>query len=162
MKNELPFGGKTILLGGDFRQVLPVLPKQGRSEVVNAMLPCSPLWSLVRVFRLIINERVRRCRDSPDFKDFADFVKIGDGSLNDGEDFVEVPAQFIHNGSVEELLEFTQPRLREGDFDAESAVLTPTNASAEKFNSLALDMLGGNSITLYSTDYLHDDLDGSR
>jgi ATP-dependent DNA helicase PIF1 len=82
--------------------------------------------------------------------------------INDGEDFVEVPAQFIHNGSVEELLEFTQPRLREGDFDAESAVLTPTNASAEKVNYLALDMLGGNSITLYSTDYLHDDLDGSR
>jgi hypothetical protein len=46
------------------------------------------------------------------------------GSLNDGEDFVEVPTSSFHNRSVENLLEYTQPRLREGNFDAESAVLT--------------------------------------
>ena len=29
-----PFGGKTILLGGDFRQILPVVPKEKRQDIV--------------------------------------------------------------------------------------------------------------------------------
>ncbi|VDP02555.1 unnamed protein product [Heligmosomoides polygyrus] len=32
---QLPFGGKTIILGGDFRQIPPVVPKAGRSEILN-------------------------------------------------------------------------------------------------------------------------------
>jgi hypothetical protein len=35
---HVPFGGKCILLGGDFRQVLPVVPKGGRAAIVNASL----------------------------------------------------------------------------------------------------------------------------
>jgi hypothetical protein len=31
---NLPFGGKTIVFGGDFRQILPVVPKGGRADVV--------------------------------------------------------------------------------------------------------------------------------
>ena len=34
MKNALPFGGKVVVLGGDFRQVLPVMPHCSRDEVV--------------------------------------------------------------------------------------------------------------------------------
>ncbi|XP_074346723.1 uncharacterized protein LOC141685528 [Apium graveolens] len=33
---SLPFGGMTMLLGGDFRQTLPVVPKMGREATVNA------------------------------------------------------------------------------------------------------------------------------
>ena len=31
---EVPFGGKLIVLGSDFRQVLPVIPRAGPAEVV--------------------------------------------------------------------------------------------------------------------------------
>ena len=34
MANALPFGGKVVVLGGDFRQVLPVMPHCSRDEVV--------------------------------------------------------------------------------------------------------------------------------
>ena len=27
---EQPFGGKVVVLGGDFRQIFPVIPKAGR------------------------------------------------------------------------------------------------------------------------------------
>ncbi len=33
------FGGKTVVLGGDFRQILPVVPKGGQEDIVSASLP---------------------------------------------------------------------------------------------------------------------------
>jgi ATP-dependent DNA helicase PIF1 len=40
----LPFGGKTIVFGGDFRQVLPVVRKGSRAQIVAASLRSSYLW----------------------------------------------------------------------------------------------------------------------
>jgi hypothetical protein len=40
---EKIFGGKTVVLGGDFRQILPVIPKGGREDIVSASLPRSHL-----------------------------------------------------------------------------------------------------------------------
>ena len=38
LRNNQPFGGKKLVLSGDFRQVLPVIPKAARPEVVSACL----------------------------------------------------------------------------------------------------------------------------
>jgi len=37
-QSNLPFGGKTVVLGGDFRQVLPVVRKGSRAQIVGASL----------------------------------------------------------------------------------------------------------------------------
>ena len=39
-----PFGGKTVVLSGDFRQCLPVIPNSNRAQVVDAALNRSSLW----------------------------------------------------------------------------------------------------------------------
>ncbi|XP_022003565.1 uncharacterized protein LOC110901018 [Helianthus annuus] len=39
-----PFGGKIVLFGGDFRQILPVIPKGSRSMIVNSSLNSSYIW----------------------------------------------------------------------------------------------------------------------
>ena len=44
-----PFGGKVFVFGGDFRQVLPVIPRASRAEVVSASLSRSSLWSHMKV-----------------------------------------------------------------------------------------------------------------
>ncbi|XP_062075970.1 ATP-dependent DNA helicase pfh1-like [Humulus lupulus] len=36
---DLPFGGKVIVLGGDFCQVLPVIPQGKKEEIFNASSP---------------------------------------------------------------------------------------------------------------------------
>jgi ATP-dependent DNA helicase PIF1 len=40
---RLPFGGKTIVFGGDFRQVLHVVRKGSRAQIVAASLRSSYL-----------------------------------------------------------------------------------------------------------------------
>jgi hypothetical protein len=51
----LPFGGKPIVLGGDFRQILPVVRKGSRSSIVSASITNSRLWHHVVVLKLHTN-----------------------------------------------------------------------------------------------------------
>ena len=44
MSNKEPFGGKEVVFGGDFRQVLPVIPLATRQQTVNQSLVKSSLW----------------------------------------------------------------------------------------------------------------------
>jgi hypothetical protein len=41
--HSLPFKGKTILFGGDFSQILPVIPGGPQNEIVHASLINSSL-----------------------------------------------------------------------------------------------------------------------
>jgi hypothetical protein len=59
-KPGVPFGGKLMVFGGDFRQVLPVLPKASRGTIVSMILKNSHLWNHMTVMHLTINERVNR------------------------------------------------------------------------------------------------------
>ena len=36
MEVNLPFGGNVLILGGDFHQVLPVVPKGTKAEMIDA------------------------------------------------------------------------------------------------------------------------------
>jgi hypothetical protein len=45
---ELPFGEKVMMLGGDFRQVLPVVPQGTRAQIMDATLLRSYIWKDVR------------------------------------------------------------------------------------------------------------------
>jgi hypothetical protein len=44
MSNEKPFGGKAMLLGGDFRQCLPVVKHDNSVKVIQTSIKYSPSW----------------------------------------------------------------------------------------------------------------------
>ena len=46
------FGGKTVALKGDFWQVLAVILKGGREDIVDASLPRSRIWQHVTILTL--------------------------------------------------------------------------------------------------------------
>jgi ATP-dependent DNA helicase PIF1 len=56
----LPFGGLVVVFGDNFRQILPVVPRGTRGDVVAAALNRSSIWQHVRVFKLHTNMRVQR------------------------------------------------------------------------------------------------------
>ena len=55
--NNEPCGGKLIILGGDFRQVLPVVKHGFRNTIVEETIKYSYLWPLFNIFNLKINIR---------------------------------------------------------------------------------------------------------
>ena len=57
---DVPFGGKAFVLGGDFRQVLPVVRRGDKAAILAAALKNSLLWRHVTPLRLHINMRVQQ------------------------------------------------------------------------------------------------------
>ena len=57
--NENAFGGKLVVLGGDFRQILPVVAHGSRESIVAATVRRASFWNDCRVMHLRINMRLR-------------------------------------------------------------------------------------------------------
>jgi hypothetical protein len=70
-----------VVFGGDFRQILLVVPKGGREDIVSALLPQLHLWQHVTILRLHINMQVMAV-NSEEQQKFAKWVlNVGDDSL---------------------------------------------------------------------------------
>ena len=61
---NVPFGGKTIVLGGDFRQTLPIVRFSSRAQTVEVALTRSHLWSRFESFALVENMRIEKARET--------------------------------------------------------------------------------------------------
>ncbi|CAN1750789.1 ATP-dependent DNA helicase PIF1 [Linum perenne] len=66
-----PFGGKTVILGGDFRQTLPIVPNGGREDNLNASLTRSYLWNHCTLLELRTNMRVNSSSISLNFPEWV-------------------------------------------------------------------------------------------
>ena len=62
-------GGKVIVLGGDFRQILPVIPRGSRSDIVHATINSSYLWDncqvlilskTICIYKATCNQQIRK------------------------------------------------------------------------------------------------------
>ncbi|XP_042067055.1 uncharacterized protein LOC121810326 [Salvia splendens] len=107
---DKPFGGKTVVFGGDFRQILPVVPKGSRQDVVNAALNSSYLWRNCTVLRLTKNMRLLSAASSVEvsqLKEFSSWVaSIGDGVVggpNDGDVTIDLPSDIVLSNSGDPL-----------------------------------------------------------
>ena len=54
-RSDKPFGGLTIVFGGDFKQILPVIVKGSCPQIVGACIQKSQLWHSVKVLKLTEN-----------------------------------------------------------------------------------------------------------
>ena len=74
--SNVPFAGKCVLLGGDFRQTLPVVRRGGAAHIIEVCLKSSRLWQFVQVFHLHINMRANE--DQQRFSDYL--LQLGNGT----------------------------------------------------------------------------------
>jgi hypothetical protein len=112
----LPFGGKPVVLGGDFRQILPVVQKGSRTSVVNASITNSRLWQHVAVLKLRTNMQLLnpslQGNEHAELEQFSEWVlAIGDGTVpatKKGEEreasWVTIPDDFLFVPMVIKLL----------------------------------------------------------
>ncbi|GJZ69659.1 ATP-dependent DNA helicase PIF1 [Tanacetum coccineum] len=94
-KRRQIFGGMTVLLGGDFRQIIPVIPQAKKPKVVQACINRSELWRYCKVFTLTRSMRVNEYSadegiDTSKQKFNQWVLAVGDGTLpakmKEGED----------------------------------------------------------------------------
>ena len=62
--NKHPFGGVTVVFGGDFQQILPVIPGGGREQIVSTSLCHSHLWKHITPLVLKTNMRLEESQES--------------------------------------------------------------------------------------------------
>ncbi|XP_035539697.1 uncharacterized protein LOC118344048 [Juglans regia] len=155
--SELTFGGKVIVFGGDFRQVLPVVRKGTRQEHVDASLVSSYLWPTLIKLRLTENMRARL---DPVFSEYVlelgngmppitidETVKIPNGMLVPYEDdctsldhLIDVVFQDIHEYSIN-ISAMMNP-----------AILTPKNSYVDEINTLLIHRFPSELRRYYSFD----------
>jgi hypothetical protein len=165
---EQIFGGKTMVLGGDFQQILPVVPKGGREDIVSASLPRSHLWQHVIILRLHINMRVM-ASNSEEQREFAKWVlNVGDGSLpaiagREGVDpnWIEIPSHMrlpIEDCSLRGLIRTVYPdhQCHSGDamYLMQRNILAPKNTDVDEVNNAILESLSEESHTYLSANSL--------
>lgn len=111
-KTDELFGGKIVVFGGDFRQVLPVLPKASRTEIVSKLIKRSEQWNHMEKLRLTINERVARGGNA-DSSAFASLtLAIGENRVpiqnQVNESSIEIPEEYLfHSDNIEHFIEWT-------------------------------------------------------
>jgi len=57
-KTNSIFGGKVVVFGGDFRQILSVIPRGSMSNIVHATINSSYLWDHCQIMNLTKNMRL--------------------------------------------------------------------------------------------------------
>ncbi|KAL0381194.1 UNVERIFIED_CONTAM: hypothetical protein Sangu_0183700 [Sesamum angustifolium] len=158
---DLPFGGKVMILGGDFRQVLPVVINGTKSQIIKASIVESSLWSSVKVLNLSENMRAQH---DPHFSDFL--LRVGNGDEPTIEnDMIRIPdSMAMHwegENSIDELINAIFPDLSSHMYDTDymenRAIITPLNDDVNKLNEKAINAFPGEEVTYYSFDSVPDD-----
>ncbi|ONM06552.1 hypothetical protein ZEAMMB73_Zm00001d032987 [Zea mays] len=141
---DLPFGGKTIVFGGDFRQVLPVVRKGSRAQIVVASLRSSYLWESMCHLKLVRN---MRAKSDPWFAEYL--LRVGGGTEevnNDGD--VRLPDEVCvpytgDDRDLDRLIDDIYPSLNENmsntSYITSRAILTTWNDWVDMINMRMID-----------------------
>jgi hypothetical protein len=150
---SIPFGGKVVVLGGDVRQILPVIEGGNRPQIVSSAIFNSHLWSDVKVLHLTQNMRLKTCtNNSTESRCLADFSKwildIGEGKIpcvaRDGEteaSWIKIAEDLLIPSSDDTMasivgatyLDFPN-NYRNETYLKDRAILTPTNELSDMIN----------------------------
>lgn len=114
-----PFGGISVVLGGDFRHILLVIRKGCRQDIVAATINSSKLWDHCKVLELTTNMRLTASTaptEQLEIKTFAEWILSignGNGSANEsGEIILNIPDDLLIKDSTDplrSLIDFVYP-----------------------------------------------------
>ncbi|XP_058758388.1 uncharacterized protein LOC131631622 [Vicia villosa] len=160
------FGGKVVVFGGDFRQILPVVPRGSRSDIVHSTINASYIWRNVEVLTLTHNMRLQSGPDEAGKKEIADFSKwllqIGEGKLsepNDGFADIQLPQELLitdYTDPIVAIVNCTYPDFIENyqsnDYLKSKAILASTLEVVDQINNHVLDLMPGETKDYYSSN----------
>ena len=152
MDSTKNFGGKVIVFGGDFRQVLPIVPHETRAETVNASFAKSYLWNKMEILKLTRNMRAKldNC--------FSEFLlRVGNGvEPTISDDLIFLPQKMViqyenDEISYRKLIDIIFPFLTENakskQYMMECAIFTTKNEHVDELNAKMIKIFS--SINIY-------------
>ena len=148
------FGGIPTLFGGDFAQILPVVPRGNRANIVNACLQKSFLWPSLRILSLRINMRVRNGDRNYRFVDWISGLANDPsqaGSITIPTDINQHRALEPFYGHIYPPALLTRAYIDQNTF-RDRAILTVRNDTVAEINDNILNRLTGPATEFYSTD----------
>ena len=162
---DLPFGGKVMVFGGDFRQILPVIRRGTRGDVVSACLNRSSLWRYVKVLNLTINMRLRiiSSQDSLEVSEFSNFLlRVGEGTeLEDEDHMIHIDDKFIVPGNdISDLVSSVYGDIvnnyLDQDFMSRRILMSPKNETVDAINDYVMRQIPGDDQIFLSADSVDD------
>ncbi|XP_044980863.1 uncharacterized protein LOC123448144 [Hordeum vulgare subsp. vulgare] len=161
-RHDMPFGGKTVVFGGDFRQVLPIVRKGTRPQITDATLRRSYLWESMRQLRLVHNMRAQSDQW------FADFLlRVGNGIEEvDENGNIHLPDEICvpstgNDTDLDRLTEHVFPGLGENltdpNYITSRAILSTKNDNVDMINMRMIERFRGQEMIYYSFDRAEDD-----
>ncbi|GJY88374.1 DNA helicase [Tanacetum coccineum] len=168
---NIVFGGKTVVLGGDFRQTLPVKKGASKEELIAASIAESHLWPHFKVCTLKENMRLLRSGLTAEQKrrseQFAKWLlDVGNGEIGEPDAGNEQDSSWVtispeytvtaDEAGMSELIDFIYDHTTLKAPTAESlqnkAIVCPKNATADVVNAKILSNIEGQSRTYLSND----------
>jgi hypothetical protein len=149
---NVPFGGKTIVLAGDWRQMLPVVPRGSRGAIVGSTVKRSKLWHLFRTLEMTTNMRVVLQRAKGQNADELDayakwLLEVGDGRAGE---HVAIPHAM--QAPMDDL-DYAINWLFGNTNAQQNCILSSLNCDVDRINDGILDKMNGESMDYYSADY---------
>jgi hypothetical protein len=163
--NSIPFGGKVVVLGGDPKQILPVIENASKAQIINASIFQSYLWKYVTKINLHENMRLKKIpNNTTEYKELNDFndwiLRIGNGSekaniMSETEECpdtdtntIEVPQDLLLSttgNKMQALVESTYPNFLSNytnpEYIKNRAILATTNDIVEDINTYMVDLI---------------------
>ena len=170
---DIPFGGKVVVMCGDFRQTLPVIPGASRAGIVAKCLNQHSLWQHFEVMYLTQNMRVN-AKSDPKLSNWSNWLlSIGDGIEGDE---VTVPHDLCltiqddakknpnaQKECMKELIGRVFPDLATNLTDVGwltgRSILTTTNRQRHLINETMVQMCPGKEVHLRSADAVDNEHD---
>lgn len=167
MQNNLPFGGKIMVFGGDFRQILPIVPKGNRSDIVHATINASYIWDHCQILKLTKNMRLlSNAPQQPNNEELKQFshwlLDIGDGKIgqyNEGFSEITIPYEFLiknYDDPIHAIVEATYPSLIDNysdtDYLQKRVVLASKKEIVDKINDYVLSLIPNHEKEYCSAD----------
>ena len=158
--NHRLFGGALILLSGDFRQTLPVIPRSTPADELAACLKSSVLWQHVQKLCLKTNVRVQLEQDAAAQTFAEQLLDLGNGTMaTDGpEHFITLPTNFcVFTATTSEWLickvfpDIAQNH-KQVEWLSERAILAARNSNVDAMNLEVLAEIPGEAKVFKSID----------
>ncbi|KAJ1283306.1 hypothetical protein BS78_03G118400 [Paspalum vaginatum] len=172
---DIPFGGKVVVLGGDPKQILPVIENASKSQIISASIFKSYLWNHVNILYLHENMRLSKLRSNTlEHNELNDFNKwilsIRNGTIksdtitNDTDEYedcniVEIPTDLLittTGNKIQALVETTFlefiSKFNHPNYLKDRAILATTNEIVEEINEYMIRLVPGLETEYFSAD----------